>query len=498
MFGALGVGIGATLLTQFLLPPAFLHYYGIARYGEWLVLSSTLSFLSQLNFGITTYASNELTMLNKRGEVARYRQLQGSTLALLMGISVLGIAISSLAFVVPLGRLLHLTTISPREVSFTAFFLGLQMMVNILAAYFNTLFMVVEQNHRNFNWASARRLSASLIVIPLACFRVPFSVLAAWQLGALVVVSLLSIWDLKRRLGDLPLGLGGANWQTAKSTLAPSGQFALIFTQQFLIFQAPMNILQWVLGPSAVVVFSISRTILSTARQVLQSITVSIAPEITFSFAERDMKKMLNIFHYSEKLVFTIIPVANLGAFLFSPILLAIWHKPQLFNPLVYGLMALTSGAMSMREHKQYFQFQTNTHKRLSIIVFFGNLLMLSVSVPFTMKFGLAGFMCVWLSSEVAQMGLIYHENKKLFHNDPSINLVPVFKLGLVMVVLLPVCAAAVQTAVPHSLAMVGAVAVGCTLVVAVVSYFTFGVKDVALVVWQRMRRRAEAEPVEA
>jgi len=31
-----------------------------AKYGEWIVLSATVSYLSNLNFGITTYASNEL------------------------------------------------------------------------------------------------------------------------------------------------------------------------------------------------------------------------------------------------------------------------------------------------------------------------------------------------------------------------------------------------------------------------------------------------------
>jgi hypothetical protein len=68
MLGALGANTGLMLVTQLLLPPAFLHYYGVTLYGEWIVLSGTLSYLSTLNFGITTYASNELTMLRKRAD----------------------------------------------------------------------------------------------------------------------------------------------------------------------------------------------------------------------------------------------------------------------------------------------------------------------------------------------------------------------------------------------------------------------------------------------
>jgi len=69
MLGALGTSMGLTVATQLLLPPAFLHSYGVSLYGEWIVLSGTLSYLGTLNFGITTYASNELTMLRKRDEM---------------------------------------------------------------------------------------------------------------------------------------------------------------------------------------------------------------------------------------------------------------------------------------------------------------------------------------------------------------------------------------------------------------------------------------------
>ena len=487
MLGAMGGGIGATLITQFLLPPAFLYYYGVSKYGEWLVLSATVSYLSTLNFGITTYASNELTMLRKRGEMDKYCELQGSTLELLLCMICAGIAISASVFFLPLPKLLHLSTITPIEVTLTAFFLGLQVMANMLAGYYDGLFMVVEKAHLGLVWPTARRMSVTLICIPLAMFRVQFHIIAIGQLAAVLIVMLFAVADLKRRMGKLPLGLQGANWKTARATLAPSGMFAMIYMQNFLIYQAPVILLQWILGPAVVVLFSISRTILATARQMLVFVTSAIAPEITFSFAVRDMKKLLNIFHYSEKIVFAGIPIANLGAFLFSPILLRVWlHKPLLFDPFTYGLMALISGAMSMKDHKQAFQYATNTHKRLAVIIFFGNLLMIAVSVPFTIKFGLHGFMFVWLVSEVSQMGFIYHENKKIFHNDPSISFIPVVKLALVMLVSLPVCIGLVHYALQRSMAMVGGAAVIGIMIIATEDYFVFGLKDV----WSEYRRR--------
>lgn len=479
MLGALGAGTALTLVTQLLLPPAFLHYYGVVMYGEWIVLAGTGGYLATLNFGITTYASNQLTMLRKRAELEEYRKLQASTLALLLCLLSVGLVVTSSVFFMPLGKLLHLSAIAPGDVPVIAFFLGLQVLIGILAGYFNNLFLVVEQAHRGLSWGVARSLAATVVCFILILFRASFRTLALGQFLAVLVVALLSIHDLKRRLGDLPLGLKGANWKTAIRTVKPSGMFAMIFAQQLLTYQVPVNIMQWILGPSAVVLFSTTRTVLSSARQMLAPITNAIAPEITFSFASRDMKKLLYIFHHSERLVFAGIPIANLGAYLFAPIIVRLWlHRPQLFDPYAYAFMALISAAISMRDHKQFFQFSTNSHERLSMIVFWANLLMIGIGIPLMRKFGLYGFLFAWLASEVAQMALIYRENRKLFDNDASISFAPVIKLVLVMLASLPVCMSLVHFALQRTLLTVAGVAVTGEFMLIVESYFVFGLKD--------------------
>lgn len=496
MLGALGTGTGVMIVTQLLLPPAFLHYYGVTLYGEWIVLAGTLGYLSTLNFGITTYASNQLTILRKRNQLADYRELQASTLALLICLLLIGLAVLSTVFILPLGKLLHLSAIAPRDIAVTAFFLGLQMLLNILAAYYNNLFMVVEKSHRGLSWGIARAFAATLTCFVLATFRVDFRYLALGQFLAVLAVTLLSIYDLKRCLGDLPLGLRGATRHTALHTLKPSGMFAMIFAQQVLTYQVPVNILQWFLGPQVVVLFTTSRTVLSSARQLLSPITNAIAPEITFSFAKRDMPRMLAIFHHSEKIVFAGIPIANLGAFLFAPILVRVWlHRPQLFDLRTYALMTLVSAAISMRDHKQFFQFSTNTHKRLSLIVFYGNLLMIAASIPLVLAFGLYGFLSAWLASEVTQMALIYRENRKLFLNHPSITFRPVFKLVAIMLVSLPISMLLLHFATQHSMTVVAAVAIAAEAAIITESYFVFGLKQVLAELRQRLRPSSSPSP---
>lgn len=488
MLAALGTGMGVTLVTQVLLPPAFIRYYGIARYGEWLVLSATVTYLGTLNFGITTYASNELTMMRRRGEHDNYKRLQASTLLLLFCMIGTGITISSLALVVPMGHLLHLTTLGNFEASLVAFFLGLQIVTHMLAGYYNALFMVIEQTHRGTSWYNWRRLAATLVVVPLAMFRCPFSIIAFGQFAVILAVTLWSIVDLRRRMPHLPLGLAGAEWKTAIATLKPSGMFAMIYMQTFMLYQVPLIILQRMLGAETVVVFATSRTIMSTARQLLQTATSAVAPEITFTFGTGDMKKLLAIFHNSEKIVFALIPVANLGVFLFSPLLLHIWlHKPSLYDASVYALMAVISGAISVREHKQFFQFSTNTHENLSYIVFFGNVAMILISIPAIYGFGMQGFLWVWLLSEVFQMLLIYNENRVLFDRDPSISIVPAVKLVGIFALCVPACLALIHFAQGRSLETLSLIGIAGIALLTVQSYYVFGVKDVYALLQKRI-----------
>ena len=480
MLGAQGASIAINFIYQLLLPPVFLGYYGIASYGEWLVLSATVTYLSSLNFGITTYSSNELTLLKQRGEMEQYRRLQASTLALLLGLIMVGTLASAAIAILPLPRLLHLTLMSRSTAAWTAFFLGLVAVMHILGGYYTNLYLVIQQRHRGQMWDNWRSFAPTLVTVPLAMWHASFAAIALAQFASMAVIVVATIVDLRVRMDGLPLSLSGADWATAKSSLKPSGMFLMIYMQNFMLFQVPVILLQRLLGPEIVVLFTISRTVFSMARRMLSVITNAIAPEITFSFGSGDLKKLLDIFHYSERVVFSLVPVANLGTFLCAPLLIHLWlHKSGLFEPWTYGLMALVSGVMSMREHKQFFQFSTNTHHKLAHIVFWGNIAMIGLSIPMTILFGVRGFIVTWLVSESIQMAMLYVENKKLFHADPSITMGPVLKLGVLMGLALPVCMAVVNYSRHHGQLEQGALGLAGTIVIFLICYWLFGLSVV-------------------
>jgi O-antigen/teichoic acid export membrane protein len=373
----------------------------------------------------------------------------------------------------------------------------MQTLLQVVFGYYTNLYMVVQKAHRGQMWANWRYFAPVVITVPLAVRHASFGTIALGQFCGVALLGVVMILDLSRSMPGLPLGLAGASWRTLRATVKPSGMFLMIYMQTFLLFQVPVILLQWLLGPEIVVLFTISRTVFSMARRILSVITNAIAPEITFSFGSGDMAKLLDIFHYSERVVFSMIPVANLGTFLCAPLLIRVWlHKSGLFEPWPYALMALVSGVMSMREHKQFFQFSTNTHYRLAHIVFWGNLLMIAISIPMTLWLGLNGFMVTWLVSESTQMALLYFENKKLFHADASITMIPVLKLAAVVGLALPACMEAVQYSRRHGSVDQAAVGVAGTLVMFVICYWLFGLNLVQQRLLARFSARGHASLV--
>jgi O-antigen/teichoic acid export membrane protein len=494
MFRALGIGIVALVVTQLLLPPLFLRCYSVARYGEWLVLSAALSYLSALNFGISTYASNQLVILYQRGEMKHFREIQASTQAILLVLLLCGVAICLLVFCLPLNTLLHLRLMSLQEARWTAFLLGLQLLVSIVAGYFNSLFVILKKAHRGLDWYNMRRFCTVAGCLPPMLVHAPFYWLALGQLVLVLLFTLLPILELKAGLKELHLGIAGATWKTARASIAPSGLYGLVFMQTYLVYQAPVIVLQCIVGPEMVVLFSISRTVLSVARQFLGTITEAIRPEITLAYGARDMKLLLQIFHYSEKVIYFLVPAANLGLLLFSPLLVRFWiHRENIFDLHVYAVMTLVSAAISMREHKQYFHYSTNTHQRYALILFFGDLLMIVFSIPAVRLFGMIGMVYIWLFTEVAQMLLIYEENKRLFARDASVNLNSALRMFLYFAVAFPFALGMIQ--LTRDLPLFEDVlfnSLAC-LLLAAASWFCFGVREVQSLLWKKMSARIPA-----
>ena len=165
------------------------------------------------------------------------------------------------------------------------------------------------------------------------------------------------------------------------------------------------------------------RTIFSMTRNMLNVLTQSIGPEVTSLFTKNNWKGMSKIYNYSERSIFSVIPVANIGVLYLCPFLLTIWLKqPQLFNPQLYMTSAACSIIMSTKEHKFQFQFSTNTHQELARFMF-GTYIALGVLWIFVIpRFEVLGLLWCWFGVESAQLGYLIYLNARFFTHHEELD----------------------------------------------------------------------------
>ena len=493
MLASFFTGQGVSIISQLLVPPFFLLRYadGVEVYGEWVALSAAATYLSTLNYGIQTFANNQMTIDYNRGEVTAAKTLQASALRLLLlvigALCVLGLSV----FAMPVGRWLNLHHSTSAAASLTLYLLILQVLLNMLFALFANSYMMIGRMHRGANWLIFQRLAATLGIATCAWFRASFPALALIQLISVLAFMLLVVIDVRRVAPILVPSLKYGQWRDVMPILKPSAHFGLLSLSSFLTWQGPVLLIQTLLGPAAVTVFSLARTVFSMGRQALAILSFSIGQEITLLIGQRNWPALKRLYDLSERVVLLLVPIFSVGVLLLSPFLFAVWlHRRNLYDPGLCFIMAVVSAVMGIKEHKYQFQSSSNEHERLSRFTLGAYGLMLAVAAVLMKPFGVFGFMVAWLAAEVAQTIYILRLNIQLFPADMTISMAPVGRLLGVLVVAFGLAAWPVFAAVHWSLAEVVGAAILVMLVISTGSYFAFGLEEVRLLLVAKIRQR--------
>jgi O-antigen/teichoic acid export membrane protein len=254
----------------------------------------------------------------------------------------------------------------------------------------------------------------------------------------------------------------------------------MLFAANFLVYQLPVLLLQRILGPAAVVVFSLTRTTFSMSRQVLTSVSQAMGPEVTEMYSKRDWPRLVRLYELSERVVFALVPAVSIGTLLATPLLMTVWlHKRSFYDPYMCIAMALISGAMGIKEHKYTFQTSSNEHSVLARVTFWSYLAMVVLAAPAIYGFGVIGFLALWLITEVVQVLTILRVNERLFATVSQLDHSPVYKLFGFMGLSTFLGAWFAIHAQQRSLLQIGLIATVFTISLLTIAFPLFGLNEV-------------------
>ena len=478
---------------QLLLPPAFLHIMGTSLYGQWLTLSAAISYLGTFNYGLQTYTNMQMTILYNRGEVQGCREVQSAGLRILLGAFLGAAVLLLLIFAIPLTRLLHLS-VAPHMAQLTLYLLGMQIMSNMLLGFFSGSYMVFGEAHRGQHLGNLNQLLGMLTIVSLVLLRQPVPVIAAGQVTVTLVMALLLSIDVARRCPAIRPSL--QYWQSGAlaSILKPSAQYMLLASSNLLAYQVPILLMNNLLGPGVVVVYSLTRTVYSLSRRLLYLLTNSLSAEITTIYGQGDWPRLLQLYGLSERVILLMTPPITFGSMLATPLILRLWvHSHALFHPGLCLTLGLTVSIQAIKEHKYQFQFSSNRVEKISWQTLFAYGLTSIVSYPLMKHMGVQGYLLTWLFSETVQLFYLLHLNDELFAGHAKLDHKPVYQ----MLAILAVSAVLVVWPVYHiellRYVWQGLIAAAATLALGALCYWVFRVDELRTMLWSRVAARVPA-----
>ncbi len=429
---SIGLGQGINLAQQLLLPVAFLRQFGVEGYGAWLVVMAAAGQLGNLDFGLQTYLNNRLTMLHAAGDFAQFCRLQSIGLRLALGLGGLGFLGLLIAQGLPLESWLRLGW-SPTEARPVLLLLGTWVILRLIQGQLAAVLRASGAAHRAQQWDNLQRAGLLVASLLLLHWRCDIVWLAVAHVVSVVVGIALVLWDTRRS----PVAPSLREWNTheAREMVCPSLFFGLTTLNFLVLYEVPLLILQWTLGPVAVVTFATTRTLFSAARQLLTPVQLAVQQELTRSFGGPIPGQLWKLQRFSETVAlagggFLVVALAVL-----SPWVIELWlHGRTDPSAAMLALMAAVGLATIFKDNQYALPLATNCHERATLLIGGGYLVMSVAGLWLAQIAGEPGLLLAWLITELVLAVVIFRWNRPPGEDPQSARLWAAAALPVVVV----------------------------------------------------------------
>jgi O-antigen/teichoic acid export membrane protein len=296
--GASAVSYGISIAGNLLLLPLYLRFWSVAVYGEWMALYSAVNYLVNLDFGLTFASINSATIAYARGDIRTFKRVQGTTWTLSVLIASLGIlavvALSVAYFQVNQWLGLRIMDKSDARIVFCC--LAITFLMGIPGRQLIAVYIAVGEYPRYqwlYNALALSSLSATAIALAFGASPriLAVVIVSAGALGIAVSMGLLYRHDPR-----LIPHFRDADWKTARSLAAPTGQVGLAMAATALTLQGPVIILSRALGGPAVALFTTTRTIANVILGTVLLVRAPLRPELAAASADPSKNSLRRLF----------------------------------------------------------------------------------------------------------------------------------------------------------------------------------------------------------
>ena len=366
--GAISIGHLLNIAGTLALVPLFLVCWNNAVYGDWMVLSSAVAYLSTLDMGLNAAGSNALVAAFARRNLPEYRAIQSSTLGFYVALACVVTIVTGVAcLVVPLSSWLGVKHIPPGSVPWIAWILTARLIWQMPAAQVWNIYRTTgDQATTQWIWnlQFGGTLAATCLVLWLGGSP---RAMAAWPSVPIVLVSAGSWLALKRTHPSLLPHFDQVHMSRVLGLLRPSLYFGVITIALALALNGPVIAISRVAGGTVVTLLITTRTLTNVVRQAQGILTTALWPHLTRMHAVGDHGSLKTAYRLLIG-VSMAISVGFAAALWFEgTTLIAAWTRGRLLcDATLLHLLLIATVLQALYNASSMVPIATNQHKNVA------------------------------------------------------------------------------------------------------------------------------------
>jgi O-antigen/teichoic acid export membrane protein len=426
LIGAFGASVLSPLvsvLVQLINVPVMLRFWGAHLYGEWLLISTIPAYLLLTDFGFGNVAGSDMTMRVHSGDTEGAIESFQSIAAFVLVVSLaLGALLTAAIFLLPIHRLLHLTSMSPRQTQISLLFLSINCLV------------ILQWNFINAGYRCAGKYAIALLYVNVirvlegvSFLVLLFSHAGPVQLSMLMLgISILGTgWLLfmkSRLIPWLPLGVRHARWQRVRELTQPAIAYMAFPTGSAFSLQGMTMMVGIVLGPMAVAVFNPMRTLSRTVSQLSDAVRISVLVELSAVYGQQNWELARRLHRAACQVSLLLAFLASIALAISGPRIFALWtHGRIVMDVPTFDILLIVVLVNSIWNASSAVPMAANKHQRLAVAYLVCTSAALLVGYPLTRHFGMRGAGGSLLLCEIAMSICVIRMSNKMLADQWSV-----------------------------------------------------------------------------
>jgi len=413
------VSKAASTVIQLVQVPVLMHFWGVTGYGVWMVLTGLPTYLSFSNAGFGQVAGNDMTMLMARKEQDAALGVFQSCwwwITLVMGLT--GAAMSVALWLLPMGRLLNIRTISEQDVSWVLFWLGLSVLFGQLEQLLQSAYRCITRYaYGNFVKSCLTLAAFGAQLVPVAMGYGPRTTAMVLALANIAGTLILCVM-VKRDIPWISYGWSHASFKEIKRLTRPSLAFMGFPLGNALNLQGSQMAVNYAMGPQAVAVFATARTVSRLALQAVQMVSNTVSPELSIAFGAGNMEVVRTLHRRACQLALVLsLSVVAIVA-LFGPTFLHKWTLGKVpSSPGLVSLLLVVVVFYSLWSTSSTVVQAINLHERLAMMYSIATGVTVVLTYFAARRYGLFGAAASLLLSELIMDAYVLPASLKIAHD---------------------------------------------------------------------------------